>query len=241
MRHGVKLNHLGRKAPHRKAMMANMGSSLIKHKKITTTLAKAKALRVFIEPLITKSKNDTTHNRRTVFAYLKDKEAVTELFGPVSEKVADRPGGYTRIFKLGNRMGDNADMALIELVDFNEYFQKDSKSAAKKTTRRGRTRKPATVASADTKAIEKEVKDTVQDTEVENITVEETTAPEVETIAVEETTAVEETVAVEEAKEVEETVTEESAENKVKNEESEETPDIPKEENNNTKEEEKKD
>src|SRR5690606_16318843 len=120
MRHGVKLNHLGRTASHRKAMMSNMGSSLIKHKKITTTLAKAKALRLFIEPLITKSKNDTTHNRRTVFSYLKDKEAVTELFGPVSEKIADRPGGYTRIFKLGNRMGDNADMAMIELVDFNE-------------------------------------------------------------------------------------------------------------------------
>lgn len=143
MRHGKKVNHLGRKAPHRKAMMANMASSLILHKRINTTLAKAKALRVFVEPLITKSKEDTTHSRRTVFAYLKDKNAVSELFKDVSAKVADRPGGYTRIIKLGNRLGDNAEMALIELVDYNENLRKDSKPKSEKKTRRAGKKKPA--------------------------------------------------------------------------------------------------
>lgn len=138
MRHGKKLNHLGRTAPHRKAMMANMASSLIKHKKITTTVAKAKALRIFVEPLITKGKVNSTHNHRTVFSYLGDKEAVHELFTVVGEKVASRPGGYTRILKIGNRAGDNADMAMIELVDFNEYFNgfgKDKKATSKRTRR----------------------------------------------------------------------------------------------------------
>lgn len=142
MRHGKKLNHLGRTSSHRKAMLSNMASSLIKHKRINTTLAKAKALRVYVEPLITKSKEDSTHNRRTVFAYLKDKEAVSELFRTISPKVADRPGGYTRIIKLANRLGDNAEMALIELVDFNELLLavKSEKSGAKtKSTRRGRS------------------------------------------------------------------------------------------------------
>jgi large subunit ribosomal protein L17 len=142
MRHGNKLNHLGRTAPHRKAMLANMASSLILHKRITTTLAKAKALRLFAEPLITKSKTDSTHSRRTVFSYLKQAEAVKELFGPVAAKVADRPGGYLRILKLMNRQGDNAEMAIIELVDFNEAMlsMKAAKSTAKKT-RRGRAPK----------------------------------------------------------------------------------------------------
>src|SRR5437868_1061963 len=119
MRHGKKINHLGRTDSHRKAMLANMASSLIQHKRITTTLAKAKALRTYVEPLITKSKNDTTHSRRTVFSYLKDKETLTILFRDVAQKVATRPGGYTRILKLENRFGDNAEMAMIELVDYN--------------------------------------------------------------------------------------------------------------------------
>jgi len=141
MRHGVKLNHLGRTTSHRKAMLSNMASSLLKHKKIVTTVAKAKALRVYIEPLITKSKSDSVHNRRTVFSYLRDKEAIQELFGPISEKIADRPGGYTRILKLGTRMGDNADMAMIELVDFNEFMPAKTAKTKKKSTRRGKTAK----------------------------------------------------------------------------------------------------
>ena len=142
MRHGNKLNHLGRTAPHRKAMLANMASSLIMHKRITTTLAKAKALRMYAEPLITKSKNDSTHSRRTVFSYLKQAEAVKELFGPIASKIADRPGGYLRILKLMNRKGDNAEMAIVELVDYNEAMlsMKEAKTATKKT-RRGRTKK----------------------------------------------------------------------------------------------------
>ena len=125
MRHGKKFNHLSRKSAHRKAMLANMACSLIEHKRIKTTLAKAKALRVYVEPLITKSKDDTTHSRRTVFSYLKQKEAITELFGDVATKVSDRPGGYTRILKLSNRLGDNAQMAFIELVDYNEDYTTD--------------------------------------------------------------------------------------------------------------------
>ncbi len=137
MRHGKKINHLGRTDSHRKAMLANMASSLILHKRITTTLAKAKALRTYVEPLITKSKNDTTHSRRTLFSYLKDKETVTILFREVAEKVANRPGGYTRILKLANRLGDNAEMAIIELVDYNTTFsQNDASKAGKKATRR---------------------------------------------------------------------------------------------------------
>ncbi|KQC31260.1 50S ribosomal protein L17 [Flagellimonas eckloniae] len=143
MRHGKKFNHLGRTAAHRKAMLANMACSLIEHKRINTTVAKAKALKQFVEPLITKSKaenNQTTekgtHNRRIVFSNLRSKHAVTELFGTVAEKVGDRPGGYTRIIKLGNRLGDNADMAMIELVDFNELY--NAGKPAKKTTRRSR-------------------------------------------------------------------------------------------------------
>ncbi len=140
MRHGKKFNHLGRKTAHRRAMLANMACSLIEHKRINTTLAKAKALKQFIEPLVTKSKEDTTHNRRVVFSRIRDKYAVTELFREVAPKVGDRPGGYTRIIKLGNRLGDNADMAMIELVDFNELYNA-GKPAKKKSTRRGRGKK----------------------------------------------------------------------------------------------------
>ena len=140
MRHGKKVNHLGRKTAHRKSMLANMACSLIEHKRINTTVAKAKALKQFVEPMITKSKEDTTHNRRIVFARLRQKEAVAELFRDVAPKVGDRPGGYTRIIKLGNRLGDNADMAMIELVDFNEIYNVD-KQPKKKTTRRSRSKK----------------------------------------------------------------------------------------------------
>ena len=153
MRHGKKVNHLGRTDSHRKAMMGNMATSLILHKRITTTLAKAKALRVYVEPLITKSKNDTTHSRRTVFSYLQDKDAVSILFREVAEKVANRPGGYTRIIKLENRLGDNSEMAMIELVDYNTVYTKDGAAAvAKKSTRRrggsGKGKAAAPAASA---------------------------------------------------------------------------------------------
>jgi large subunit ribosomal protein L17 len=137
MRHGKKVNHLGRTNSHRKAMLSNMATSLILHKRITTTLAKAKALRIYVEPLITKSKSDTTHSRRTVFSYLQDKDSTSILFREIAEKVANRPGGYTRIIKMENRLGDNAEMAMIELVDYNTVYTKDGGAAvAKKSTRR---------------------------------------------------------------------------------------------------------
>ena len=136
MRHNKAINHLGRKSGHRKALLANMASSLILNKRIETTVAKAKALKMYVEPLITKSKDDSTHSRRTVFSYLKNKEAVSELFRTVAPKIADRPGGYTRVLKTGFRQGDGADMALIELVDFNESALASAKKPAKKTTRR---------------------------------------------------------------------------------------------------------
>ncbi len=138
MRHNKKFNHLGRKSAHRKAMLANMANSLIVHKRISTTVAKAKALRMYVEPLITKAKNDTTHSRRVVFSYLQDKTAVSELFREIAEKVADRPGGYTRILKTGNRLGDNAEMCIIELVDFNEAMLAAKEEAAKPKKRRSR-------------------------------------------------------------------------------------------------------
>lgn len=138
MRHRKSFNHLGRTSSHRKAMLSNMATSLILHKRINTTLAKAKALRSYVEPLITKAKDDTTHSRRVVFSYLQDKYAVTELFREVSSKVGDRPGGYTRIIKLGNRLGDNADMAMIELVDFNEILLSEKSAKKAKSTRRRR-------------------------------------------------------------------------------------------------------
>jgi len=148
MRHGKKINHLGRTSAHRKSLLANLASALITHKRITTTLAKAKALQRFVEPLITKSKNDTTHSRRIVFSNIKDKDSITELFREISQKVATRPGGYTRVIKMGARQGDAAEMAIIELVDYNEVYVKDAKVAAKKTTRRGAAKKKAEPAVA---------------------------------------------------------------------------------------------
>ena len=148
MRHQRVINHLGRTSSHRKAMLANMASSLIMHKRITTTTAKAKALRTYVEPLITKSKEDSTHSRRMVFSYLKDKEAVSELFREVSPKIAERPGGYTRILKIGNRIGDNADMCILELVDYNENML-GGEAAKAKTTRRKRSTKKKTEESTE--------------------------------------------------------------------------------------------
>jgi len=161
MRHRKKFNHLGRKSAHRKAMLANMACSLLLHKRIETTTAKAKALKMYIEPLITKSKNDTTHSRRVVFSYLKQKEAVTELFREVSQKVMNRPGGYVRILKVGNRLGDNAEMCMVELVDYNETYT-EAKAAAKKTTRRRRK-------SSETKSVEvaKEVVEAIEEPKAE--------------------------------------------------------------------------
>ena len=153
MRHGKKFNHLSRKAPHRKSMLSNMASSLIIHKKIETTVAKAKALRKYIEPILTRSKNDTTHSRRTVFSLLNNKESVTELFNNISEKIASRPGGYTRIIKTGFRLGDNAEMCVIELVDYNTLLLGgDDKAAAAKTRRRRRKKSTANVAEESPKA-----------------------------------------------------------------------------------------
>lgn len=139
MRHQKKINHLGRKSAHRKAMLSNMAASLIIHKRIHTTVAKAKALRIYVEPLLTKSKDDTTHSRRIVFSQLQNKEAVTELFREISKKIMDRPGGYTRILKTGNRFGDNAEMCLIELVDYNEVMLGAKDDSKGKTTRRRRS------------------------------------------------------------------------------------------------------
>ncbi|TDI79766.1 MAG: 50S ribosomal protein L17 [Bacteroidetes bacterium] len=157
MRHGKKINHLGRKTAHRRSMLANMACSLIEHKRINTTVAKAKALKRFVEPLVTKSKEDTTHNRRIVFSRLRQKDAVTELFREVAVKVGDRPGGYTRIIKLGNRLGDNAEMAMIELVDYNELYNAGKPKKKKSTRRSRRGGGAADVAPAsDTKANKEE-------------------------------------------------------------------------------------
>ena len=164
MRHGKKNNHLSRQTGHRKAMLANMACSLIEHKRINTTVAKAKALKQFVEPLITKSKEDTTHNRRIVFAYLRGKYAVTDLFRDVAAKVGDRPGGYTRIIKVGNRLGDNADMAMIELVDFNELYNGGKKEEKKSKSRRGGKAKGATTAPAAPKAAAPVVEETPVET-----------------------------------------------------------------------------
>ena len=152
MRHNKAINHLGRKSGHRKALLSNMASSLILHKRITTTVAKAKALRSYVEPLVTKSKDDTTHNRRVVFSYLKNKEAVSELFRVIAPKVADRPGGYTRVLHVGFRQGDAAEMALIEFVDFNEAALASTGKAAKKTTRRSRAKKTEAAPAAEAPA-----------------------------------------------------------------------------------------
>jgi large subunit ribosomal protein L17 len=200
MRHGKKIAHLGRTASHRKAMMANMASSLIEHKRINTTVAKAKALKKFVEPLITKAKSDTTHNRRVVFSALRNKYAVSELFRDIAEKVADRPGGYTRIIKVGSRLGDNASMALIELVDFNDTYVSE-KPTKKRSRRRGGKKKVETAPAASEADIAEDV--------VEEVT-EEVAAPETEEVAVEETPAQEES---EEETKAAEPATEEVTEN----------------------------
>ena len=152
MRHGDKIKNLSRTASHRAALMANLTSQIIEHKRITTTLAKAKALRIYAEPIITRSKKDTMHNRRMVFSHLQDKEAIKELFGVIGDKVADRPGGYTRIIKLPRRAGDAADMAMIELVDFNEIYGKDAEAAAAKKTRRSSRRSSGAKKATETTA-----------------------------------------------------------------------------------------
>jgi len=186
MRHGKKFNHLGRTASHRKAMLSNMGASLLLHKRISTTLAKAKELKKFVEPLVTRAKEDSTHNRRIAFSYLKSKEAIKSLFGEVIEKVGTRPGGYTRIIKTGFRLGDNAEMCIIELVDFNELMLKDA-APAKKTTRRSRRSsgeatstpapKAAKVEKAPAPVVEEVVEAPVAEAEVVEAEVVEETTP----------------------------------------------------------------
>jgi ribosomal protein L17 len=215
MRHNKKINHLGRTSSHREAMLSNMAASLIKHKRIFTTTAKAKSLRKYVEPLITKSKEDTTHSRRVAFSYLQDKAAVTELFTEVSKKVGDRPGGYTRIIKIGNRLGDNAAMCFIELVDFNENMLKETKKAAAKT-RRSRSKKatddttPAAAPKKESKPVKEEVKAAVE--KVEEVV--EEAAENIETVVeevVEKVEEIAETVA-EKVEEVAETVVENAEE-----------------------------
>lgn len=195
MRHRKKFNHLGRNTAHRKAMLSNMATSLILHKRIKTTLAKAKALRLYFEPLVTKSKSDTTHQRRMVFSYLQSKEAVSELFGVISEKVANRPGGYTRIIRLGTRSGDNAEMCMIELVDFNEHMlsQKEESQKPEKITRRSRrggkkkeTAEPVAEVAAEAPVVEEaiaeveEIVEAVEETKVEDVAEEKSSDEEIE-------------------------------------------------------------
>jgi len=186
MRHNKKFNHLGRKSAHRKATLSNLACSLILHKRITTTTAKAKALKIYVEPLMTKSKEDTTHNRRIVFSYLKSKTSVSELFREISPKIADRPGGYTRILKTGNRLGDNAEMCILELVDYNENMlaAKDDKKATSKRRRGAKKKVDAPVAEKPAKkavaaSVEEEVKPVAEKVQEE--------APEIEEIASDET------------------------------------------------------
>ncbi len=230
MRHGKKVNHLSRQTGHRKSMLANMACSLIEHKRIITTVAKAKALKQFVEPLVTKSKEDTTHNRRVVFAYLRNKYGVTELFREVAAKVGDRPGGYTRIIKMGNRLGDNADMAMIELVDFNELYNGGKKEEKKGRTRRAKKSTETTTAPKASEQVVEEVAPIVEEAAPVVEEVVETPVAEVETpevvdeapaaVAVEETPeAVEEAPAV---AEVEETPSDETPEANSTDEESKE-------------------
>ncbi len=198
MRHGKKVNHLSRQTGHRKSMLANMACSLIEHKRINTTVAKAKALKQFVEPLITKSKDDTTHNRRICFAYLRSKYAVTDLFRDVAAKVGDRPGGYTRIIKMGNRLGDNADMAMIELVDFNELYNGGKKEEKKGRTRRAKktttpvatlapvVQEVAPIVEESAPVVEEIVETPVDEVQTPEV-VEETPVAEAETPAAEET------------------------------------------------------
>ena len=214
MRHGNKVNHLGRKTGHLKAMLSNMACSLLEHKRITTTLAKAKSLRVFVEPILTKSKNDTTHSRRLVFSHLQNKEVVTELFRDIALKIATRNGGYTRIIRTGFRLGDNAEMCIIELVDYNDIYTNEK---AKKTTRRSRRGGGATTPSVSGETdVEDVVSDEVvaEETVVQDVIVEEVASEEVlsEEVVVEEAEAEEAVVeeAVAEEAVVEDTVTEEA-------------------------------
>ncbi len=223
MRHRKKFNHLSRKSAHRKAMMANMATSLVIHKRIHTTLAKAKALRVFVEPLITRSKEDTTHNRRMVFRHLQSKEAVAELFREVSVKVADRPGGYTRILKTGNRLGDNAEMCYIELVDFNELYLSETKKKTTRRSRRGSAKKSTGEAPKSTEALEKktvaettEVAEPADDEKLpEQVKVDETLTAEVDEMPEAEVMKTEET----KEEEISDAVEEKPAEKNVEEEE----------------------
>jgi len=237
MRHGKKFNHLSRKSAHRKAMLANMACSLIEHKRIKTTLAKAKALRVYVEPLITKSKNDTTHSRRTVFSYLKQKEAITELFGDVATKVADRPGGYTRILKLSNRLGDNAQMAFVELVDYNEDYttnkpkRKKSRRAKKKAIENVALPVEEAVVVEEAPATEDVVEAKVEEVVEESPDTEDVVEAKVEKV-VEETPATEDVVedkveeVVEEAPDTEDVVEAKGGEVVEETPASEETPEV---------------
>jgi large subunit ribosomal protein L17 len=235
MRHGKKFNHLGRTASHRAAMLSNMASSLIIHKRIVTTVAKAKALRVYVEPIITRSKEATTHNYRTAFSYLQDKLAVTELFTVVGGKVASRPGGYTRILKTGNRAGDNAEMAMIELVDFNEFFEgfnEDKKKSTTRRSRRGGASTPKTSAPkaevAEAVVVAPAIEDAVVETVVAEEVVAETVAEVAETVAEVAAEEVVAEVAVEEVAEVAEVAAEEVvAEEAAPEAPADETPEAP--------------
>ena len=194
MRHGKRFNHLGRTAPHRKAMLSNMASSLILHKRISTTVAKAKALRQYVEPLITKSKTDSTHSRRVIFSYLQDKESVKVLFDEISEKVNDRPGGYTRIIKTGNRLGDNAEMCIMELVDYNELLLAEKEPKKAKTRRSRRGKKSTTTEAAPEATVE-----VIEEAEV--VETSEVAKEEVEEVEVAETVEASEEVAEEKVEE----------------------------------------
>ena len=221
MRHGNKINHLGRKTSHRKAMLQNMACSLIEHKRISTTIAKAKTLRVFVEPILTKAKTDSTHSRRVVFSYLQNKEMVTELFREVAPKIANRAGGYTRIIRTGYRLGDNAEMCMIELVDYNELYNNDNTKKTTRRSRRGGAKKEDSVAVEATEANDVLVEDTVAEEVVaEDVVAEE--APIAEVVADEAPIAeVAEEVVVEEV--TEETAPEATTEEAPASDESENT------------------
>jgi large subunit ribosomal protein L17 len=214
MRHGKKFNHLGRTAPHRKAMLSNMASSLIQHKRISTTVAKAKALRKYVEPLITKAKDDSTHSRRIVFSKLQNKDSITELFGDVAGKVANRPGGYTRIIRTGNRLGDNAEMCIIELVDYNENLLQDAAPAKKaKRSRRGSKKKVEETGAVDQAEEVVETAAVVEEAEIVEEVVAETEEVVEEPVAEAETPAAE-AEETPEASSEDETPTEDSEEEK---------------------------
>ncbi|MBM3186689.1 MAG: 50S ribosomal protein L17 [Bacteroidetes bacterium] len=218
MRHGNKVNHLGKKTGHRKAMLSNMACSLIEHKRITTTLAKAKTLRVFVEPILTKSKTDSTHSRRVVFSYLQNKDIVSELFRDIAPKIAERNGGYTRIIRTGHRLGDNAEMCLIELVDFNELYSHDESKKTTRRSRRGGSKKTDVVQNSEVSTEETTTEEVVQDA------VEETTAEEVvqDAVIVEETDTVNEVTEVEVSPETEITTSDSTESSEASEESSEE-------------------